>query len=445
MPARRPLTHPARLLPLALLTSIGIGTALLMLPASRPGEQEATFVAALFTATSATCITGLTVVQTPTYWSPFGQVVILLLIQVGGFGIMGLATLIGVFVTRRLGLTTRLLAQAESKTLSLGEVRRILVRVAVIMLSFELALTVVLTLRFWLGYGYSAGKALWHAVFHAVSAFNNAGFALYGDSLERFVNDPWVCLPVAITVIAGGLGFPVLIEVMRELRTPRRWSMHTKVTLFGTALLLPIGMVLVLLFEWSNPQTLGALDAPGKLLAAFFQGMTPRSSGFNTVDYDAMSTDTWAVTTALMFIGGGSASTAGGIKVTTFFLLGFVILAEVRGDEDVAVFDRRLPVTAQRQAVSIALLGVGVVGIGTLLMVAMTKQPLDRALFEVTSAATTTGLSTGITADLPPSAQMLLVVLMFVGRVGPAVAAAALALRSRRRFYRLPEGRPIIG
>ncbi|MGH3451996.1 MAG: TrkH family potassium uptake protein, partial [Haloechinothrix sp.] len=410
MPATRALRHPARLLPLALLSIVGIGTALLMLPAARPGDEEATFVAALFTATSATCITGLTVVETPTYWSPFGQGVILALIQVGGFGIMGLATLIGVFVTRRLGLTTRLLAQAESKTLSLGEVRRILVRVAAIMLTVELILAVILTLRLAFGYGYSAGKALWHGVFHAVSAFNNAGLALYGDSLERFVSDPLICLPIATAVILGGLGFPVLIEVMRELRSPRRWSMHTKVTLFGTMLLLPVGTLLVLLLEWSNPQTLGAMGVPEKLLAGFFQGMTPRSSGFNTVDYDGMTTDTWVVTTALMFIGGGSASTAGGIKVTTFFLLGFVILAEVRGDQDVAVFDRRLPVAAQRQALSIALLGVGVVGIGTLLMLAMTGQPLDRALFEVTSAATTTGLSTGITADLPPSAQLLLAV-----------------------------------
>ncbi|MQA25051.1 MAG: TrkH family potassium uptake protein [Micromonosporaceae bacterium] len=445
MPARRALQHPARLLPLALLTVIVIGTVLLMLPVSRPGGEGATFVAALFTATSATCITGLAVVETPTYWSPFGQVVILTLIQVGGFGIMGLATLIGVFVTRRLGLTTRLLAQAESKTLTLGEVRRILTRVALIMLTFELVLTVALTLRLALGHGYGFGKALWHGVFHSVSAFNNAGFALYGDSLERFVSDPWITLPVAAAVIAGGLGFPVLIELTRHLRRPGRWSLHTKVTLFGTALLLPIGMLLVLALEWSNPATFGPLGVPDKLLAGFFQGMTPRSSGFNTVDYDGMSTETWTVTTALMFIGGGSASTAGGIKVTTFFLLGFVILAEVRGDQDVAVFDRRLPVAAQRQALSIALLGVGVVGLGTLALIAMTGQPLDRALFEVTSAATTTGLSTGITSDLTPSAQLLLAVLMFVGRVGPAVAAAALALRSRRRFYRLPEGRPIIG
>ncbi|HEX6077126.1 MAG TPA: potassium transporter TrkG [Micromonosporaceae bacterium] len=445
MPATRSLRHPARLLPLAVLAIIMLGTGLLMLPAARPGDAGAPLLTALFTATSATCITGLTVVDTATYWSPFGKAVILALFQVGGFGIMSLATLIGLFVTRRLGLSTRLLAQAETKVLELGEVRRILIRVAVIMVSFELALAVVLAARFALGYDYPPGKAVWHGTFHAVSAFNNAGFSLYPDSLMRFVNDVWICLAVGFGVIAGGLGFPVLLELIRQRGRVARWSMHTKLIVFGTAVLLVAGTSLVLGLEWSNPRTLGPLSVPDKLLAGFFQGMTPRSAGFHTVDYAGMTVETWAVTTALMFIGGGSASTAGGIKVTTFFLLGFVILAEVRGDQDVAVFDRRAPAPAQRQALSIALLGVGVIGFGTLLMLSLTGQPLDRALFEVTSAATTTGLSTGITPELPAAGRVLLIILMFVGRVGPAVAAAALALRSRRLLYRLPEGRPIIG
>ncbi|MGH3747328.1 MAG: TrkH family potassium uptake protein, partial [Micromonosporaceae bacterium] len=292
---------------------------------------------------------------------------------------------------------------------------------------------------------YSVGKALWYGLFHAVTAFNNAGFSLYSDNLVQFVTDPWICLPIAFGVITGGLGFPVLIELLRQLRWPGRWSMHTKLTILGTSVLLVVATVLILAMEWANPRTLGALDFPGKLLASFFQGMTPRSSGFNTLDYSAMDDTTWALTTALMFIGGGSASTAGGIKVTTFFLLGFVILAEVRGDTDVTVFDRRLQASAQRQAVSIGLLGVGVIGIGTMLMLALTDHPLDQALFEITSAATTAGLTTGITSDLSPAAQLLLTAMMYIGRVGPAVAAAALALRTRRRLYRLPEGRPIVG
>lgn len=445
MPATRSLRHPARLLPLAVLTIIMIGTGLLTLPAARPGDADTPLLTALFTATSAVCVTGLTVVDTASYWSPFGKAVIVALFQVGGFGIMSLATLIGLFVTRRLGLTSRLLAQAETKVLELGEVRRILIRVAVIMVSFETALTLVLTTRFATGYGYPLGKSLWHGAFHAVSAFNNAGFSLYPDSLVRFADDPWICLTIAVGVICGGLGFPVLLELIRQRGRVARWSMHTKLTVMGSLVLLVAGTLLILALEWSNPRTLGPLSIPDKLLAGFFQGMTPRSSGFNTLDYAGMTLETWAATTALMFIGGGSASTAGGIKVSTFFLLGFVILAEVRGDRDVAVFDRRATDAAQRQALSIALLGVGVIGIGTMLMLSITGQPLDRALFEVTSAATTTGLSTGITPDLPTAGRVLLIVLMFVGRVGPAAAAAALALRSRRLHYRLPEGRPIIG
>ena len=445
MPAPRALRHPARLLPLALALAIGVGTALLTLPAARADGTETPVLTALFTATSAVCVTGLTVTDTATYWSPFGHVVIISLVQIGAFGILGLATLIAVFVTRRLGLTTRLVAQAETKALELGEVTRILVRVAVIMMTVEALVALLLALRLGFGYGYSAGEAAWYGVFHSIAAFGNAGFSLYPDSLTRFVTDPWICLPVAGAAILGGIGFPVLLELVRNYRTPRRWSLHTKLTLMGTSVLLVVGTGLILTTEWSNPGTLGPLGVPGKLLAGFFQAMTPRSVGFQTVDYDAMNVETWAITTALMFIGGGSASTAGGIKVSTFFLLGFVILAEVRGDRDVTIFDRRLTAGAQRQALAIALLGVGVIGVGTLLLLSMTSLPLDRALFEVTSAASTTGLTTGITGDLPEPARLLLVVLMYVGRVGPAVAAAALALRSRQRLYRLPEGRPIIG
>jgi Trk-type K+ transport system membrane component len=338
------------------------------------------------------------------------------------------------------------MAQAESAGLAQGNVGGVLIRVALVMLVSEAAISVVLLFRFWLAYDYPLGRAAWEAVFHAVQAFNNAGFALYSDSLVRFVSDWWICLPLTLGVLLGSLGFPVMFELAREWRSPACWTTHTRLTVWGSALLTVVGFGVFLGFEWNNEETLGALDTSGKILAALTQDVMTRSGGFNSIDLGAMHTETIAVTNALMFIGGGSASTAGGIKVTTFLLLAFVIWAEVRGEPDVVVGRRRIAEESQRQAITIALLGVALVAAGTLALIALTDDiPFDRALFEVTSAFATVGLSTGITGDLPPSAQVVLVILMYVGRVGTIAVGAAIALNTRPRHYRYPEERPIIG
>lgn len=437
--------HPAQLVIGGFALVVLAGTALLLLPAARSGPGSATPLEAFFTATSAVCVTGLIVVDTPTYWTGFGQVVILALIQVGGFGIMTMATLLGLIISRRLGLRTRLTAAAETKSLRIGDVRGIILGVARITLAVEVFVALLLAARFLFGYDESAGRALWLGTFHSISAFNNAGFALYGDSLVRFASDPWVSLPIVAAVILGGLGFPVLIELLRQHRRPARWSVHTKITLLGTALLLVLGTGFMLLAEWNNDGTLGRLDVGGKLLAGFFQGVMPRTAGFNSVDIAQMNTGTWLGTSVLMFIGGGSASTAGGIKVTTFLVLLFVIVSEARGDDDVVVFSRRIPRRAQRQALTVALLGVAAVVAPAILFAMTTTFSLDQILFEITSAFATVGLSTGITAELPGPHQMVLIALMFIGRTGPITLATALALRSRDRLYRHPEEQPIIG
>ncbi|AGL14359.1 TrkH family potassium uptake protein [Actinoplanes sp. N902-109] len=431
---------------MAFLGAIAAGTALMMLPAAKAGGGHAPFVTALFTATSAVCVTGLSVVDTPTYWSGFGLVLLTVLSQIGGFGIVTLATLLSLIVSRRLGLRSRLLAQAESSGLQGGSIGRVLIRVAVVMFVSETLISVVLALRFWLGYDYSFGRAVWEAVFHAVQAFNNAGFALYPDSLVRFVGDWWICVPLALGVLGGSIGFPVWFELAREWRTPAGWSTHTRLTVWGTALLSCAGFLVFLVFEWSNPGTLGPLGVPSKVLAALTQDVMTRSGGFNSINLGDMNTETIAVTNGMMFIGGGSASTAGGIKVTTFFLLAFVIWAELRGEPDVVIKKRRIAEETQRQALTVALLGVALVAGGTLALVALTDHvPFDRALFEVTSAFATVGLSTGITSSLPEPAQLVLVVLMYVGRVGTIAVGTAIALNTRRRLYRYPEERPIVG
>ena len=442
--ARKP--EPAQVGVAAFALAVLVATCLLLLPVAAEPGQSTTWRQALFTATSAVCVTGLAVVDTPTHWSTFGEVVILAGIQAGGFGIMTLASLLGLLTSRRLGLRSRLLTRWETKAEGLGDVRRVLRGVARTTFLVEGLVALALTARFWLGYDQSFGSALYRGVFHAVSGFNNAGFSLFSNNLMGFTSDPYVCLPIAAAVVLGGLGFPVLFELRRELTTPRTWSLHTRTTVLTYGLLLLGGTALITAFEWTNPGTLGPLGVPGKLLAGFFQGgVQPRTAGFNTLDYGQMDATSLLVTDGLMFIGGGSASTAGGIKVTTFMVLFFAIVAEVRGEPNVDAFGREVSPSVVRQALTVALLGVALVVTATLILLAVTELPLDSVLFEAVSAFATVGLSTGITPTLPGSAQYVLIVLMFLGRTGPVTLASALAVKERRRLYRRPEGRPLVG
>jgi trk system potassium uptake protein TrkH len=442
---RHRLRHPAQTVAAAFAVGILVGTLLLALPPARAGPGAAPLHVATFTATSAVCVTGLVVTDTATYWSTLGQVLIMLLIQAGGLGFMALASLLALAMSRRLGLRQRLLAQTEINVAQLGDTRRVLLGVAAFSVAFEVLAAAVLTGRLWLGYGEPFGRAAWLGLFHAVSAFNNAGFALYSDNLVGFVDDGWVSLTVTLAVIAGGLGFPVLIELVRRPARPGRWTLHTKLTLTMTWVLLAVGTLAILGFEWSNPATFGPLDLPGKLLAGFFHGANPRTAGFNSVDYAAMGETSWLVTDVLMFIGAGSAGTSGGIRVTTLAVLVLMVSAEARGRSTVNAFGRRIPHAAQRQALAVALIGLGAVVLATLAITAQSGLPLSRTLFEAFSAFGTVGLTTGITPQLPLSSQNVLILLMFLGRTGPITLATALALREREPRYRYPEERPIIG
>lgn len=439
------LRHPTQYVLGAFAAAIALGTGLLALPVATTAPGGAPLLTALFTSTSAVCVTGLVVVDTPTYWSVFGQVVIMALIQVGGFGIMTGAALLGLAVARRIGLRQRLATATEAGALNVGDVRNVVVGVARFALVFEGAGAVVLAARWWLAYEEPLGRALWLGLFHAVSAYNNAGFALFSDSLIGFATDPFVILTVSALVITGGIGYPVLRDLQRRGLTVRRWSLHSKITLATTGTLLVVATAAFSLFEWTNPDTLGQFSTLESLMEGFFHAVTPRTAGFNTVDYALLREESHLLTSILMFIGGGSASTAGGIKVTTFALLGVVIWAELRGEPDVNVFGRRTPTAAQRQAVAIALTSIGAIVAGALALLTISGLPLAPVLFEVVSAFGTVGLSQGITAGLPGLAQLVLIVLMFVGRLGPHTFGAAIALREHDRMYRFPEERPIIG
>jgi potassium uptake TrkH family protein len=437
--------HPAQVIVLGFAAAVAAGTGLLMLPISRNGPEGAPFLDALFTSTSSVCVTGLITVDTPVYWSGFGKVVIMALIQIGGFGVMSFGTLLGVLMARRLGLRSRLSAAAEMQSTGFGDVRRVLLGVLTISLTVEIVLAGILAARLVAGYGYEPGRALWHGIFHSVSSFNNAGFALYTDNLIGFAGDPWICLPIAFAVIIGGLGFPVLFELRRQYHRPIHWSMNTKLVLVGTGVLLILGTVFITAVEWSNPATLGALKPGQRILAGFFQSAITRTAGFNSIDIGHMHEVSWLGMDILMFIGGGPAGTAGGLKITTFSVLFFILLTELQGGTAVNVFGKRLSRAVHRQAIAVVLLAIALVVGSTMFLMIITDFGQDRILFEVISAFATVGLSTGITPAMPPAGQVVLILLMFIGRLGPVTLGAALALRERPLLYEFPKERPLIG
>ncbi len=446
------IRNPAQLVVGAFVAFIALGTGLLWLPISADGPGHVGLEDALFTSTSAATVTGLASIDISRY-SLFGELVILMLIQVGGFGIMTIGSVLAIVASHRVGLRQRMLAQTEIGAVDMGDLRRLILAIARITIGVEATLALILFARFWQeGYEEGPVEAAYSAIFHGVSTFNNAGISLYSDSMARFVGDPVVVLTVTFGFIIGGLGFPILVELGRREWERRRgivrlstWSLHTKITLLATAGLLVFGPLVIMTFEWTNPATLGPLDTFDKVLAGWFQGVTPRTAGFNTVDIGSMNEPTLLVITTLMFIGAGPASTSGGIKVTTFAILGFVLWSEVRGNSDINVFRRRLPASLVRQALTIALLSIGLVVGASLILMSVEDFGLTPALFEVTSAFGTVGLSTGITGNIGTSGHLLLVVIMLAGRVGPVTFVTALALRERNPAYRYPEERPIIG
>lgn len=439
------ILHPARAVTLAFLGTSLAGMLLLMLPVARASGTAAPPLVALFTSVSAVCVTGLVTVDTGTYWSTFGQAVIMVLFQLGGFGMMTAATLLGLMVNRSPRLRARLMTQTETRLLGLGDVSSVARIVLVVTLVSQAVIAAVLTLRLHFAHGLDWVEAGWSGLFHAVSAFNNAGFSIHADSLVRYAGDALVLLPLLLGFVVGGIGFPVLHDLRMRLRDPRHWTLHTKLTLTGSAVLLLGGFLAVILFEWNNARTLGQFGVADKLVNSLFISAAARTSGFNTVDIAALTQETWALHYFLMFVGGGSAGTAGGVKVTTIAVLFLLVLAELKGHSDTEAFGRRVGAPAQRQAITVLVLGSVLVVLGTLVLLRVSDFPLDQVIFEVISAFSTTGLSTGITAQLPPTGQGMLVLLMLFGRVGTITLATSLVLGERRMPYRYPEEHPIVG
>ncbi len=441
---RAALQHPARLAIGAFSAVILLFTGLLSLPGATAGGHRAPFIDALFTATSAVCVTGLATVDTGTYWSPLGLTLIGIGMKVGGLGIMTLASIVGIAVSRRLGLTQRILAAGEARATGLGDLRSLLKTIVIVSTSAEAIIALVLFPRF-LTLDYGIGKSAGFSVFYAIAAFNNAGFSPDPVGLVPYAADMWILAPLGIGVFVGALGFPVYLNVLREWRHPRRWTLHTKLTLVTIMALAMVSAVFLAIFEWGNPNTLGPANSAKSLGNIFFQSINQRSGGFSSFDIGQANEETWLLEIVLMFIGGGSGSTAGGIRVTTLAVLVLAIWAEARGRRDIEAFGKRIGTEVLRLAVSVTLVSLAVVILGTTVFLWQTDIALDRALYEVVSAFATCGLSTGITASLDADAKATLVVMMFMGRVGSVTVVAALALHKRRRVIRYPKERPLIG
>lgn len=437
-------SSPARLALIVFLVAITVFTALLSLPVATRSGEPAPFPDALFTAVSSVCVTGLSTVDTATYWSGFGQAVILVAIQIGGLGILTLASVMGLMVAHRLGFRSRLVAAEQIGTTRLGEVGGVLRAVGTTSIVVESAVALALIPRFWT-LGESLGSSVWHGVFYAISSFNNAGFAPNPQGLTPYAGDPWIIVPIMVAVLVGSLGFPVVFTLSRHWRHPRVWDLHTKLTLTTTALLFAAGALVLGALEWTNPATLGRFPVGQRLWEAVFAGAMPRSAGFATFPMENMGDPGLLVTDMLMFIGGGSSSTAGGIKVSTLAVLVLAAVAEARGQDDIQAFSRRIDPSTLRLAVSVTMAGALVVSLATLALLIFTHLPLNLALFEVVSAFATSGLSTGVTAGLGDVAKYLLATVMLVGRIGTVTLAAALALRQAPRRYRFPVERPIVG
>ena len=441
--------HAESILVIGFLAVILLGAALLAMPfAAKNGHSIGVFNS-LFTSTSAVCVTGLVAVDTGTTFSLFGQIVLLVLIQVGGLGFMMFATMLLVLLGRRISIKGRMLIRESMNASSLSDLGSMMKLYLLLSLAIELAGMALLSVRFVPLYGWKHG--LWMAVFHAVSAFCNAGFDLFGNyaSLTAFSGDPLVLMTVAVLIILGGLGFSVVLETIRNRRGFRNLSLHTRIVLSTTLFLVLVGTLFFWLVERTNTDTLAVFGEGEKVLNAFFQSVTMRTAGFNTFDLSGFRDGSKMVSSLLMMIGASPASTGGGIKTTTIATLALLMLSVVRGEDEVNVARRRLPGDITRRALAVAVLFLTTLLTGTLMisLIENGQFPLEDVFFEASSAMGTVGVSAIGTPNLSSASRAVLLPMMFLGRVGPLTLAVAVAKRQGRvkTVSKYPEERIMIG
>ena len=436
--------NPAQALALGFAVIILLGAALLHLPAAAAGKESVAFFDALFTATSCTCVTGLAVLDTANDFSAFGHAVMLVLIQVGGLGFMLFATLLMLFFKRRISLHSRMLIRDTIGQEGLRGVVRAMIRVGVITLLVEGAGCALLAVVFVPEYGW--GKGLWYALFHSVSAFCNAGFDLFGnyESLQKYQDQAYLQLVICLLIVLGGIGYAVMADLWQKRKKHHRLTLHTKLVLSTTGALLVTGFTLFLMLEWRSEAPLGK-----QMLDAFFQSVTVRTAGFSAVDQGKLTDGSKLLSVMLMFIGASPASTGGGAKTTTVSLLLMVVYATVRGQKEINAFGRSLSVALVRTAICIVVVNVTLLLAGTLVL-SVTEAGRNFSLidlmYETVSALSTVGLTAAGTARFSTAGKVLLMLYMYLGRVGPMTIMLVLSGKQKENaMLRYPEEHLIIG
>lgn len=433
--------NPPQILAAGFLIVILLGTILLKAPFSLQGDNSLSWTDAFFTATSATTVTGLAVVDTGTHFSLVGQTILMILMQVGGLGLMTFAVMIALLLGRKIGLQSRILIQESFSQTSLGGMVPLVKLILIFAFSVELIAFGFLAVRWVPEYGW--GYGLFTSAFHSISAFNNAGFSLWSDSLSGYVGDPIVNATITLLFISGGIGFVVIADIFHK-KSFRRLQLHTKLMLVGTLVLNLVAMAIIFSLEYSNPNTLGALTQIEKIWASYFQAVTPRTAGFNSFDVGAMTDGSITLTMILMFIGAGSASTGSGIKLTTFLVIIIAMFTYLRGRKEAVIFKETISSSIIHRSLAITTISALLVG-GCFFLLSITEDtPYVETLFEAVSAFGTVGLSMGITSDLSTAGKVIIMFLMFIGRIGPVTLAFALA-KTENREVRYAKGEVYTG
>ena len=419
------------------------GTLLLMLPIMTK-NHNISFIDALFTSTSATCVTGLIVQDTSTFFSGFGKAVILLLIQFGGLGIMTITSIFGLILGRKINFGDRFYLKTSFGTEKLFSAARFFAIIASTTIIIELLGTLIVTTDLFFKYKESFKNSLISGLFHSVSAFNNAGFSLYSSNLEKFVSDPFFSITIMLLIIIGGIGFSVISEFL-QFKSIKKFSLHAKIVILTTTLLILVGAIVFYLFEFKNNNSIGNLSIGARILSSFFQSVTARTAGFNTIRISNLKEATLLVITILMFIGASPGGTGGGIKTTTFASITLAGFYSFRGYKNISIFKKRIPHSIVFRALTLTLTALLLIIIATIAIMLIEGEHFIKVLFEVTSAFGTVGLSTGITPELSVASKYILIAVMFIGRVGISSLSLIIASRIRPEKIERPEESITIG
>lgn len=432
-----------QILALGFLAVIIIGAVILSLPISSRSGEPTNFLDAIFTSTSAVCVTGLITLDTSTHWSTFGQTVIMALIEIGGLGFMSFTVLISLILGKKITLRERLVMQEAMNTFSIQGLVRMVKYVLIFTVSVQFFGALLLSTQFVPEYGII--KGFFYSIFHSISAFCNAGFDLFGTSLVGYSNNTVVILVISALIIIGGLGFTVLLELY-DFKGIKKLSLHAKIVIITTLILIFGGTLLMLLFEHKNPQTIADMNIKDKLLNSFFASVTPRTAGFNSISTSGMTLASKILTIFLMLIGGSPGSTAGGLKTVTCAILVLTVISVIRGREDTEVFGRRLTKEIVYKSFIIVFIGLSlVIGVTMILSYTEVGASFIDLLYETSSALGTVGLTLGLTPNLSSLGKIFIMIMMYLGRVGPLTVMLALTRKRKKSGYKYPEGKILIG